>query len=168
MPRPCPLAGCNRARPCPGNGTQKPTPPNLHPGLLYARQPAQRESRARQQGRHKTRVRDQQQDPRPAPLPETNLGNHTEGSDQTSTQGTHRHCSGLYAKKKKNSPNMAASNPSSRAYFEQQREGLMGEIAMVIIKAAAPNPLPAQTVILTTPYRTTHRASSRSWQTSTS
>lgn len=27
---------------------------------------------------------------------------------------------------------MAASNPSGRAYFEQQREALMGEIAMVI------------------------------------
>lgn len=35
----------------------------------------------------------------------------------------------------KNSLNMAASNPSSRAYFEQQREALMGEIAMVTTKA---------------------------------
>jgi DASH complex subunit DAD1 len=33
---------------------------------------------------------------------------------------------------------MAASNPSSRAYFEQQREALMGEIATVIIKEAEP------------------------------
>lgn len=30
---------------------------------------------------------------------------------------------------------MAATNPSSKAYFEQQREALMGEIAMVIIRA---------------------------------
>lgn len=34
---------------------------------------------------------------------------------------------------------MAASNPSSRAYFEQQREALMGEIAVVILK---PNSIP--------------------------
>lgn len=35
---------------------------------------------------------------------------------------------------------MAASNPSSRVYFEQQREALMGEIAMVMIKTATFQP----------------------------
>lgn len=43
---------------------------------------------------------------------------------------------------------MAASNPSSRAYFEQQREALMGEIAMVTTKAAAAS---HGTTILTRP-----------------
>ncbi|KAG6360738.1 hypothetical protein INS49_011804 [Diaporthe citri] len=36
---------------------------------------------------------------------------------------------------------MAASNPSSRAYFEQQREALIGEIAMdIILTHSSPEP----------------------------
>lgn len=55
---------------------------------------------------------------------------------------------------------MAASNPSSRAYFEQQREALMGEIAMVILKAnsiphlppsLSPSAHPVTAFILTQP-----------------
>lgn len=103
---------------------------NQHPAKFTSRlpwppPPPSEIAQTRQQAVTRREVRDlANPDTAPPDLPK--LGKHYKGE-----RPRHTHTYTPDRAEINNNPIMAVSTPSSRAYFEQQREALMGEIAMV-------------------------------------